>query len=246
MIRALQAAPAKATKRALAACLVLVPCLCISIPARAQSEIVPKEVQDIFADVSDIDKLRILNPMKFSGEQLDKIIAVLKKAQTDYNSKLREAAVPPIKDMAKEVRAVRQKMLETHSAVPKDFDEKVKKVQSDFTKRRDTEDANTLKSVSDSIRAILTQDQIDKGVAVAKRFAEVDGKPTMKGADEKFFNLYVLGTFIVYPRIVPLLEDMRKFAEPSASASSTRLRANSTRPGHNSNGIKVALLGRNR
>jgi hypothetical protein len=213
----------RAAARAIFACLILAPCLSISIPARAQSDIVPKEVQAVFADISDIDKLRILNPLKLSGEQLDKIIAVLKKAQTEYNSKLQEAAVPPVRNLAKEIRDTRQTMLEKHTTVPKDFDEKVKKIQSDFTKRRDAEDATTLKSVSDSIRAILKEDQIATAVSIARKFAEQDGKPTMKGADDKFFNLYVLGTFILYPRIVPLLEDMRKVADTASTASTASM-----------------------
>lgn len=249
MIRALLSLLRRVARPA-SAFLLLAPCLCTSIPARAQSDIVPKEVQEVFADISDIDKLRILNPLKLSGEQLDKIITVLKKAQTEYNSKLREAAVPPIRDLAKEIRATRQKMLETHGTVPKDFDEKVKKIQDGFIKRRDTEDQTTLKSVSDSIRAILNKDQIASAVSIARKFTEEEGKPTKKGTDDQFFNLYVLGTFIVYPRIVPLLEDMRKVADTSASAAGTILRADNRTRNHDSarrsHDVRVASLGRNR
>jgi hypothetical protein len=198
--------------------LCLVSALFLSIPARAQSDIIPKEMQALLFDISDIDKLRVLNPLKLTSEQLDKIIATLKKAQEQYNSKLTEAAVPPIRQLAKEIKETRQKMLTTHSLVPKDFDEKVKKIQNDFTKQRDEADKTTLKSVSDSIRAILTKEQIDMGVSFAKKFTEEGGKQTKKGSDEQFFNLFVLGTFILYPRIVPLLEDMRKVSDMAAAA----------------------------
>ena len=40
-------------------------------------------------------------------------------------------------------------------------------------------------------------------------------KPTEKDADEKVFNFYVRQVFIgYYPRIVPLLEEMKK-AQPA-------------------------------
>lgn len=208
----------------IACCLaVLLSAYAYSIPASAQTEIIPKEMQALFADISDIDKLRVLHPLKLTAEQLDKITSTLKAVQDAYNAKLTEAAVPPLRLLAKDIKETREKMLATHSGVPKDFDEKVKKLQSDFTKRRDAEDKATIKSLSDSIKAVLTKEQIVTAVSIARKFSEVDGKPTKKGTDDQFFNLYVLGTFIVYPRIVPLLQDMRKAAESAPGQTSSAL-----------------------
>jgi len=209
-----------------------------SIPARAQTDIIPKEMQALFTDISDIDKLRVLNPLKLTADQLDKIIPIVKKAQTDYNAKLAEAAVPPIRKIASEIKETREKMLATHSGVPKDFDEKVKKLQAEFVKRRKAEDNATLKSLSDSIKAILTKEQVSTASSLARKLTEEDGKPTQKGSDDQFFNLYVLGTIVVYPRIVPLLEDMLKTAESAEITGHTAQSAGD-------DGKERAAVGRN-
>jgi hypothetical protein len=209
-----------------------------SIPARAQSEIIPKEMQAVFADIDDIDKLRVLNPLKLTADQLGKIIPIVKKAQTDYNSKLADAVVPPIRKIASEIKDTREKMLATHSGVPKDFDEKVKKLQEDFVKKRKAEDNATLKSLSDSIKAVLTKEQVAKAASLARKLTEEDGKPTQKGTDDQFFNLYVLGAIGLYPRIVPLLEDMRKSAESAEVGGKTTATAVEQGKG-------IARLGRN-
>jgi hypothetical protein len=188
-------------------------------PANAQSEVIPKEVSALLDDISDIDKLRVLNPLKLTTDQLDQIIVVVKKHQDDYNKKLADAAVPPIKQIAKEIKETRRKML-AGGTIPKDFDEKVKKQQDDFVKRRNQEDFNTLKGLAEAVKKILNKDQFAKAVTIAKKFLEDQGKD-VKGDDDKFFNYYVLGTLIVYPRIVPLLEDMRA-AQVASRAGNTQ------------------------
>ncbi len=205
--------------------LCLLPTLLISIPARAQNEFVPKEVTALFDDIADIDKLRILNPLKLTTEQLDKLIPAIKKAQVEYNRKVSEAAVPPVRELAKDIKEARRKMLASRSGVPKDLDEKVKKLQSEFIKRRDAEDKSTLKSLSDTIRGILTPDQITTAISIARKYTENDGKPTKKGTDDQFFNLYVFGTIVVYQRIVPLLEEMKKAADTSGAGALTLARS---------------------
>jgi hypothetical protein len=199
--------PMKLSRPFLAAWLTItfvVPC---AQSAVAQSEIIPKEVEALFDDINDIDKLRVLNPLKLTTDQLDQIIVIVKKAQDDYNKKLADAAVPPIKEIAKEIKETRRKML-AGATIPKDFDEKVKKHQEAFVKRRNQEDFNTLKGLAEAVKKVLTKEQFTKAVSIAKDFLEKQGKE-VKGEDDKFFNYYVLGTLITYPRIVPLLQDMR-------------------------------------
>jgi hypothetical protein len=178
-------------------------------PACAQSDAVPPEMQQLFSDLDDIDKLRILNPLKLKPEQLDRIIAAVRHHQKDYLTKLAAAAVPPIKTIAQEIKATRRRLL-TGGDIPKEFDDKVKKMQADYVKKREAQDFATLKGLSDAIRNILSAEQLNTAVALSKKMTEKDGQPTMKGTDAEFFHLYVLGTFVAYSRIVPLLEDMRK------------------------------------
>jgi hypothetical protein len=174
-----------------------------------QTETVPKEVLVLLDDLSDIDKLRVLNPLKLTEDQLGKIVDVINKARATYLQKVTAVTVPPIRDMAKEIKELRKKLL-TGGDVPADFDKRVKKIQDDYVTRRETEVTNALKSLSTSIKSILTSSQYEKAISLAKNFTKQDGKPTLKGTDEQFFNFYVKGVFIDYAGIVALLEDMKK------------------------------------
>src|SRR5947209_13834760 len=79
--------------------------------ARAQTDVIPKEVIALFDDINDIDKLRVLNPLKLTSEQLDKLITSMKKATDDYNRKLADAVVPPLRALASDIKDARAKML---------------------------------------------------------------------------------------------------------------------------------------
>src|SRR5438105_8233382 len=100
-------------------------------PLRAQNDSIPAEVSALFDDITDIDKLRVLNPLKLTPDQVDKIVAIIEKSQKDYNKALADAAVPPIKEIAKDIKDTRKKMV-SGDPIPKDFDEKVKKLQNDY------------------------------------------------------------------------------------------------------------------
>lgn len=188
-------------------------------PLRAQSDALPEEVMALFNDITDIDKMRVLNPLKLTAVQLDKLISTIRASQESFNRRLDAAAIPPIRAIAKEIRETRQKLLKG-GEIPKDFDEKVRKLHEDFLKRRKAEEENTLKSLAAAIRSILTEQQVQQAVTIARKWTEENGQPTKQGTNEQFFNLYVLGTFITYPRIVPLLEDMRKAIASTAKVPS--------------------------
>ncbi len=185
--------------------------------AQAQSQFVPPEVVALFNDIDDIDKLRVLNPLNLTAEQIGKLIPVIRQAQQDYNKKLADAAVPPIKEIAAQIKATRRRLL-AGGEVPKDFDERVKKIQAEFIARRDKEDAATLKSLADAIRAILTPEQVAAAVAEARNALGEQNKPGPKGSDDRLFNYYVLQVFITYPRILPLLQDMQDARSKSAAS----------------------------
>src|SRR5438105_4089862 len=81
------------------------------VPLRAQNDAIPPEVNALFDDIADIDKLRVLNPLKLTADQIDKITAEIKKSQKEYDKALAEATVQPIKGIASDVKDVRKKML---------------------------------------------------------------------------------------------------------------------------------------
>jgi len=181
--------------------------------ARAQDDPgMPPDTAAIFDSIDDIDKLRLLNPLGLTAQQLDKIIPMLTARQRAYNARILELAVEPLKAIAPDIKATRSKLL-VGGAIPNDIDEKIKRLQKEFADRRTQEQDKNLKLVADGIRSVLTTAQYKAVVATSRR--DFTGK---EGTDEQFFNLWVRETVVAYPRIVPLLEDMRKARAPKESS----------------------------
>ena len=189
--------------------------LLIAIPGHGQNGDQPAEVTALFDDISDIDHLRVLNPLELTAAQIGKILPAIQKSQKAYTAAVQDAAVAPIKAIASEIRSTRAKVV-AGATIPRDFDDKVKKLQSEFVARRSTEENTTLRKLSAEIRAILTPEQIAAAVKIARK----DG--SREGTDAQFFNYYVMSTFIVYPRIVPLLQDVQKAKGVAAATGSVQ------------------------
>jgi hypothetical protein len=181
-------------------------------PSGGQTDVVPTEVVALFDDINDIDKLRVINALKLSDDQIEQIISALKQFQGAYNKVLADSVVPPVKEIAKEIKETRARMLKGAS-VPSDLDDKVKKLQDAYIKKRDAVEYNTLKGTADAIKKILSSSQVATAASLAKK-----ATPSAKGEDDKFFNLYVMNVFLRYTRIVLLLEDVRKARSATASA----------------------------
>ena len=176
---------------------------------RAQSDgaagLMPPEVAALFDDIIDIDKLRVLNPLKLTHEQIDQLIATIREWQNKYNKQLADAAVPPIKGIASDIKEVRKKVL-AGGAIPKDFDDKVKGLQDKFVERRDKAEFDTVKGLAESVKKILKPEQVATAEKLAKDALTEKGKEPPKII---FFNYYTLTVLIQFPRIIPLLEQMK-------------------------------------
>ncbi len=183
-------------------------------PATAQDDpVMPRETEAIFAHIDDLDKLRLLNPLNLTAGQLDKIIPLIKERQKAYNRRIIELAVEPLKAVANQIADTRRKLL-SGGSIPQELDDRIKQLQKDFADRRKVEQDKNLKLVSDGIRAVLTERQIREIVAMARRDFR-----TADGTDAQFFNLWIRETIIVYDRIVPLLEEMRKARNAPSTSS---------------------------
>ena len=177
--------------------------------AQSAADTLPKELVAVVTDVSDIESLRALNPLKLTAEQLGKIEEAVRKAGENHAKKIATAAAP-LQAMGPEIRELRKKLL-TGGEVPEDFDKRGAKIQEAFVAKREAEKNKTLKSLSDSVKEILTKDQVAKAIAVSKKLTKRDGKPTMQGSDDQFFNFFIQSVLIdYYPNILPLLDEMRK------------------------------------
>ncbi|HZO91468.1 MAG TPA: hypothetical protein VFB38_24310 [Chthonomonadaceae bacterium] len=170
----------------------------------------PKETLELFNDLDDINKLSALNPLHLTPEQLDKMIIVVSAAQADYEKKLTALKLASIHSIASEVPEMKRRAL-AGGAVPKTFLDRVIALSQSFLTRKDRLDADALIGMATQLRGILTPQQVDTAVQLIKEQAPKDGMST-RGANDKWFNAYVLQVFISYPRIVPLLKEMRAAA----------------------------------
>ena len=156
--------------------------------------------------LDDIGELGSLSPLKLTADELDKIIVLVADAETEHNKKL-AAVVPPILRKASDAILAAKKKAVAGTAVG--FDETMTKVLTDVAARRKETENATLKSLSDKLQAVLTEAQFQAGAKVAKdEFIKMNGAAG-KGTEAQFFNLYVLRVVMGYPRIVPLLKEMR-------------------------------------
>jgi hypothetical protein len=70
-------------------------------------------------------------------------------------------------------------------------------------------DANALVGLVAKLKTILTPQQVSTATQLIIDQARVTPGMRTSGAKDKWFNAYVLKVFISYPRIVPLLKEMR-------------------------------------
>jgi hypothetical protein len=191
-------------------------------PARAQAgpdngALLSKSILELFDDLDDIDRLRSLNPLKLTAPQLDKMIAAVSAAKEAYDKAMAELAGAQVKKMDAEIRDVKHKML-LGGTIPADFDERVKKASTLVVSSREKLDMQNLGSLADALREILTPAQIGDAAKLSKDAAAAAGKPT-GGTTAQWFNYYVKEILIGYPRILPLLKEMRAAIAPDAKTA---------------------------
>lgn len=185
----------------------------VALPARsqAQQENLPPSVLALVDEIAEIDKLRTLNPLNLTDDQIDQVIATLKASQKNYNRKIMDLATATISQIAEETKALRPRML-AGEKMPKETLDKLRRLQKEFVAKRSEQEDATLSSLAASLKKILTKDQVKEAIKQARTFA---GSGT-SGSDDQYYNLYVLTQFILYPRAVPLLEAVKKTRSQAA------------------------------
>jgi hypothetical protein len=178
-------------------------------PDRNSSDSPSPDVAILREDLTDIDHLRFLSPLKLTPDQLDRLIAALETARAEYDRKVKELAEPLMRSMSDEIRAVKRQAL-AGSDPPKEFDDKVRKMEADFLKKRAEVNNQNLAKLGTKFREIVTDQQAETAMKLAKDSATQGGKDA-KGSDAQWINFYVLNVFLDNnPRIVPLLKELRK------------------------------------
>ena len=182
------------------------------LPMRAQEKPAAKpDAATIVVDLDDIERLRVINPLKLQADQADKLIAALTTAQSDYDKKVNTLGTTIFGPMAAEAHDVKVKAL-AGAAIPKEFDDKMKKLQADFLKQRDDLNTDNIKRVAAAARTALTEKQIAVATKMERDQYEKDHADSKGVTDTQLFNLYCVDVFISNPRAVALLKDIRAAA----------------------------------
>ncbi len=164
------------------------------------------DVAPLFVALDDLGELRVLNPLKLTADELDKVAAIISDSQTEYNKKIAANAAPVLRKASDVILAAKKKAL-GGAVVP--LDDTLIKAMSDYEARRKETENATLKALSEKLQTVLTEAQIAAAAKVAKdESAKLTGAAS-KGTDAQFFNLYVLRVVMGYPRLTPLLKEMR-------------------------------------
>jgi hypothetical protein len=186
--------------------------------ASAQGDVVPKDLVAVIQEVSDLESLRALNPLNLTAEQVGKIAEEIRKAGANHMKKVTAAAMP-LQGMAKEISELRKRLL-TGGEIPEEFDARGRKIQDQFVAKREVEKNKTLKALSDGVRAVLTPAQVAKVITLSKTLTKRDGKQTLQGTDDQFFNFWIQAVLIDYPGILPLLDEIKKAKEAAGTGAS--------------------------
>jgi hypothetical protein len=182
-------------------------------PVGAQEK--PAAVSDataVVANLDDIERLRILNALKLQPDQIDKLVTALTTAQADYDKKVNALGAAVFASSAADVRDVKKQVL-GGGAVPKEFEDKMKKLQADFLKQRDDLNTANIQKVAAACRSVFTDRQITVATKAERDLWEKDHPDPKSATDVQLFNLYCVDMFISNPRAVPLLKEMRAAAK---------------------------------
>ncbi|HLK57364.1 MAG TPA: hypothetical protein VKU00_12415 [Chthonomonadaceae bacterium] len=171
-----------------------------------------KEAQALLDALDDIDLLRSLTPLKLTPDQIDKLVAAIGAAKADYDKQVTTLVSGPVVKLSDEIRAMHKQALAGKGST-KEFDDKIKKMQSDFLSQRDKLNQQNILRMSGEVSKILTSSQ---RATVAKMEKDVLVKLNnyREGTTEaQLFNAYVVDVFINTGRIVPILKDLKAATE---------------------------------
>jgi len=191
-------------------------------PANAQ--VAPgatNEIAQLIDDLNDIDAMRPLLPLKLTASQMDKMIALISEAQSNYDRRLKAVAGPALTRLADRIKVVKSKTLKGE-AIPKDFDSLAKEAETEILTKRKTIDAETVSGIATAMETILTPEQmklagkLDRDALIKLNKATANTQRT----DELWFASYVKDAIFTVPRIVLVLKQMRSATEGDKAADS--------------------------
>lgn len=168
----------------------------------------PKEVQDLLTDLDDLDTLHVLLPLKLSGDQMEKLATAITTAKADYDKKSLPLTSTPLLKMADEIRETRKKAL-AGTPIPSTFDDRIRGIQEDVSKKRTEYENAGLSSLSTAVKAILSAEQISTAAKLEIDAYKRNKRYNDKATDGQYFNAYVLDVFLANARTPQLLREMK-------------------------------------
>ena len=188
--------------------------LTLSAPVKAQDTDgrPTKEAQALLDSLDDIDTLRSIHPLQLTPDQIDKLIATVTAAKLDYDKKVTALASDPVLKMADEIHETHKQAL-AGKISSKEFDDKIKKIQSDFLARRDELNAQNINRLNADVTKIFNASQRAAAIKMEKDVLVKLNRYQTGTPDNKMFNAYIVDIFINTVRIVPLLKDLKTAAE---------------------------------
>ena len=175
-----------------------------------------KDTQAVFDTLDDLDRLHVLNPLKLTPEQIDKIVEALATEQKDYDAR-QVALNAPVIALATEIRTTKRKAL-AGEAIPQDFDDKINKLRVSYNAKQIAINQQTLADLTAKVKPILTEKQIGVITKLEKDAYAKQGR-TAKGDADQWLAQYVLDEFINAPHPAALLKEMRTGASTAGAAA---------------------------
>ncbi len=169
--------------------------------------------QELLLALNDIDTMHALGPLKLTPDQAGKLHALLDAARIAYDKQVTELGVSPLLKIANEIRSMRADAV-AGKPIPKEFDDRVRKMQIDFQTKRDALNAVNIKRIGAACREVLTPDQVTLAGNLEKQALVKNELYNPKTTSTQLYNAYIVDVFIANSRTLVLLNEMAGAKQP--------------------------------
>ncbi|CCW33965.1 hypothetical protein CTKA_01032 [Chthonomonas calidirosea] len=174
------------------------------------------EADALLRQMQEIACLQLITPLHLTDAQLTKIEAILEATIKNYDQQMKAVATKYFADLIPKIEAAHREAL-LGKQPPSDLQQKFEDALGAVLKERDQINEKNIAAVANSVRPLLTDDQIRTAVKLAHTIPEFK---TRTGTDAQWFNLWVASALLNYDHIVPLLKELQK-AQATASTTNS-------------------------
>jgi hypothetical protein len=179
-----------------------------------------KATDELYDMLDDINKLNVLNPLKLTSDQIDQLSAMATASTAEYQQKLAALKASSVHNLEAEIRATKKRAV-AGGEITQSFLNQITTRSDTFAQKKTDLDVQTWTAMVAKVKQILTKDQYEAAIKLIRDQAGHEPTISPRGAADKWFNVYVLQVFIQYPRIVPLLKEMRAASAVAPGANNS-------------------------